>query len=402
MRAPVRVIDATTGKDVYVLRGSDSYAAGAAFVGPDRLASVSERDLRLWDVTADGPPELGAIAASSGRVWNVQTSPDGDELLVQTIEREVERLDAVTGEVLASRADLLVGEIGFRADVSPDWRYIGAIDATDGSAAVYDVATLAPTSDLPPCTSPTAFSPDGTMVVLDGRSMVCTPWLAAPPKFDPPPDADLRSRIIDVRSGTEILDLGPRRIFYAAFHPNGRYLAVNVENNAVEIYDIATRRLLTSFDVPDAIYKFEWDRAGRWLAGGTGGGRIWALDASAIIAGTPAADAFILDRQVQDGGIPDLTLSSDGTLVTVGFAGELRFWNIESGALLLELQTEPTDAPPAVQFAPDDRHLIYTDAGVIRRYPLDSDELITLADNVVTRSLTTEECRRYIAASDCS
>ena len=61
----------------------------------------------------------------------------------------------------------------------------------------------------------------------------CTPSEGGPPIVNPPPDADLRSSVIDVVTGEEILDLGERILGRSAFNPEGkfaagRYLAVTV------------------------------------------------------------------------------------------------------------------------------------------------------------------------------
>ena len=65
--------------------------------------------------------------------------------------------------------------------------------------------------------------------------------------IDAPPDADLRSRVIDVVTGEEILDLKERVRRWSEFNPEGRfaagrYLAVTVQTDVgvVEIYDIAS------------------------------------------------------------------------------------------------------------------------------------------------------------------
>ena len=76
--------------------------------------------------------------------------------------------------------------------------------------------------ELPPCTSVKAFSPDSSLVLLNGIG-VCNE--------DPPPGAELRSRVVEVESGREVLDLGETECTPAEFNPGGefpagRYLAV--------------------------------------------------------------------------------------------------------------------------------------------------------------------------------
>ena len=55
-----------------------------------------------------------------------------------------------------------------------------------------------------------------------------------------------------------------------------------------------------------------------------------------------------------------------------------------------------------MQFSPDGSYMLYMDsAGVLRRYLLDTDELITLAETRLTRDLTVDECRRYLDSTEC-
>ena len=46
--------------------------------------------------------------------------------------------------------------------------------------------------------------------------------------------------------------------------------------------------------------------------------------------------------------------------------------------------------------------MLYPDAGnVLRKFYLDTDHMVELARSRVTRSLTEDECRRYLDATVC-
>src|SRR4030095_6928343 len=93
--------------------------------------------------------------------------------------------------------------------------------ATDGTAAVRDMASFTTVSKLPPCTSPKAFSPDGSLLVLDARSP-CTVFAGSgDPPFDAPPGTDLRSRVIDLASGRVVVALAEQTLSLRGFHPPG-------------------------------------------------------------------------------------------------------------------------------------------------------------------------------------
>jgi WD40 repeat protein len=79
----------------------------------------------------------------------------------------------------------------------------------------------------------------------------------------------------------------------------------------------------------------------------------------------------------------------------------VRLWDLATGDMIVELNADPTQGY-AVEFSPDGNYLYYGDTGdVLRRYPLDTDELIELAESRLTRDLTPDECRRYLGSIDC-
>ena len=132
----IRVFDVSSGADPLVLSGHESGSWDAEFIGDgDRLASVGQSgELRVWDVSTDGPAALGAIAPASGSPWSVDFSPDGNEVLVGTSGQTIERLSTETGERLAERDAQLVGRLPYWAPVSADGRFVASTNETDGTS----------------------------------------------------------------------------------------------------------------------------------------------------------------------------------------------------------------------------------------------------------------------------
>ena len=401
--SPIRIIDVSSGEDALVLRGHQSGSWDVAYIADgDRLASVGATgELRVWDVTADGPPALGAVAPRSGAPWHVVISPDGSELLVDTDGQTIERLAAGSGELTAERTDQLVGRLPFRSAVSSDWRVLASANQSDGSAAILDMSTLTPIEALPACTSPVAFSSNGALLVLDGRG-ICDAETGRG-LFEPPTGADLRSRVIEVGPGREVIDIGEGVLFHAVFNPQGRfaadrYVAVNVGNDRLDLYDVVERRLIDSLSVPDGQFFAAFDPTGRWLVGSTAAGRIWVLDFAAVVAGTPAEDAIVHDWVAHRSGIPEIAIGADGTLATIGFGEEVKLWTLPTGEPLLELRTAPAQGKSTIAFSPDGSYVLYSDGDVVRKYLRDTEDLVTLAEGQLTRDFTADECRRYLDA----
>jgi hypothetical protein len=79
--------------------------------------------------------------------------------------------------------------------------------------------------------------------------------------------------------------------------------------------------------------------------------------------------------------------------------GKLRLLD---GATMQPVMTVATDADGKVAFSPDGTRLAYAaEGGVVRLLALRVDDLIELARSRLHRSLTDEECRRYIHVDRC-
>ncbi|MEJ7724947.1 MAG: hypothetical protein WKF64_11630, partial [Ilumatobacteraceae bacterium] len=95
---------------------------------------------------------------------------------------------------------------------------------------------------------------------------------------------------------------------------------------------------------------------------------------------------------------PDIAISADGTLATTGFGEEVKLWNLSTGELLLELRTAPAQGQSTIAFSPDGSYLLYSDGDLVRKYLRDTDELVALAEGLLTRDFTDDECRQYLDA----
>jgi WD40 repeat protein len=291
--------------------------------------------------------------------------------------------------------------------VSPDWRLVATAAAADGRTVLRDLHTLEPVGEVAPCASPLALSPDGSLLVLDGLGP-CTPRFGGPAGVQPTGDSVLRSRVVDARTGAEVLDLGERGVSLALFNPPGRYpagrfLVVDIDNATLEIYDMSTRTLVSSLGFRDTfVWGLSFDPQGRWLAGGSESGRGWVLDFDAVVNGKDRKDATIFDKLVDQGGTAATSLRADGLLATAGSGdGRIKLWNVGTGEPVAELVTSAAATAP-VAFSPDGSYLVYNDGGVLRRYLLDADRLVELAKSRLTRGLTADECRRHLDANQCA
>jgi len=405
----VNLHDPDTGSVMATLSGHTADLRDLAFYpGGERLVSVAgDGETRVWDLTPSGP--VGVFATEAGTstgATGLQLSPDGDEAAI-TLIGALERFDIATGELLGSFEGHLTQFT--LAPVSPDWRFMAHVNSA-GEATIRDVATAAIVTRLPPCTIPRVFTNDGSALVLDGVTVLET---ETPCDIDAPAGAEMRSRVIEVATGDELYDLGAVPVGAgwpgAAFNPAGvfeedRFLADRM--NGFRIYDLAGDKpvIIPLDELGFGPISAVFDPTGRYLAAVGGDGDAIVIDVEQLVGNIPVREGVVFDQAVDTGQMISLALDANGVLATSTF-GSLRLWDIHSGELVVEIPIE-SDGPPQARFSTEGDYLYYVDDSdlgglVVRRFPLDTDELIELAESRVTRGLTNDECLRYLDPTNC-
>jgi DNA-binding SARP family transcriptional activator/serine/threonine protein kinase/WD40 repeat protein len=404
----VRVVGRGDDPDELVLAGHSDGVTSMVFT-PDarRLVSASSADeTRVWDVTPAGPSELGNLPVGEGRAWGVIASPEVDRLAL-TVDLPAENQRVVTVDPSTGTSTIRVDGLWraqfHSAHVSRDLTTVVALDP-DQRTHVYDLASGEPRLQLPPCLSPRGISPDGSLLVVDGR-LLCTGSNRI--VLDPPTDAVLRSAVIDARNGAVIHDLGERPIMWAVLGPPGtpfeRYAVVVVDFVEVELHDLETGTLVGSLDpAPDKILTLGSSDDGRHVVLNAQSGRFMVLDLLAAEPGAPLEDAVVLDSRDPAGGPMVHSTVVEGLLATSTMAGHVRVLDLDARRLLADLEVDPT-GPAPIGFTPDGSQLYYTDGAVLRRFEVEPDRLVDLARSRLTRGFTAEECDQYAITSDlCS
>jgi WD40 repeat protein len=122
-----------------------------------------------------------------------------------------------------------------------------------------------------------------------------------------------------------------------------------------------------------------------------GTGKVW--DA------TSGEELLTLNRHTNT--VCRITFSLDGKgLATASWDRTARVWDASSGEELLTLSH--THEVQSIAFSPNGRRLATASADrAVRVYVLNIEDLMVLARTHVTRSLTPEECRKYLYVEQC-
>jgi serine/threonine protein kinase/WD40 repeat protein/tetratricopeptide (TPR) repeat protein len=334
-------------------------------------------------------------------------------------EQKERKIAAELRQVLVARAEAIrVARLpGYRGRVWADLRQAIALQETHGSdeqirttvlACLGDPVGLDPVED--PTTlrrviaavfpagfdqsirkaangGPTAVSPDRNLVAIakpsgavtvydrDGKSL----WHKMSPLggvYALALAADGTILVAGCEQGFVAWDLpGPDRwiiragnITSVAISPNRRLLAIG--GRQLELWSLATKRVLTTFPTRSAGSRVEFSADGRVLLAVTNG---------TPIAGWPVSDTP--ERQVLDGhdkGVPAIVFSPDGKrLASVSKDRTVRIWDAAAGRPLQTLKGH-TGEIEAVAISPDGSLLATGDfAGMVRLWDIKAGSLLT-------------------------
>jgi WD40 repeat protein/DNA-binding SARP family transcriptional activator len=384
------------------LRGHTSAVGSVSLDGSgERLVtwSSTSQEAKYWDVSPAGRGEvLTRPGPETEQHPAIAFTPDGRRLVATSgLEGTVRVWNMATGKRLLvldrnARANAPVRAV-IGIDVSPDGSRI-AIAGADGSARIFDAETgdqlkvvrrLHCVPERGCRVNRAVFSPDGSRIATTGL--------------------DATVRIFDASTGRQLrvlrgLKSGSLGTYAVGWSRDATRLFA-LAPTGTRIWDLRTGRTLLDLGpsgtpTPSAV----WSPDGRQLLTESGlGVKVWN------------ASTGDLERILEtDAGVSELAFSRDGSRLAIQTLDEQTYavgiWDWPAGVETLRLR----DGPRRVAFSPNGKLLAgvrqelgapFVGARFVRVWTLDPEHLLRIARDRVTRTLTEDECRRYLQRS-CS
>ena len=425
-----RLWDADTGELRFTAAGHTSELIGLDW-NPDSTRLVtgsSDGTARIWELTEGGVGELLTFSAhdTSGGLGGVTFSPDGERLM--TGDAAITAVKIWDASVAGSG-----GLPNTAAGFTPDGRRL-LIGKADGSVSVSDAATGQRLTTIEPRDAAEAVgaldvSGDGLLATISGQGPVEVWELSTGAhRFSVPVtgevfglewsrDSELLAIVVNEfddfahgqvvivdRTGTTVATIREESgqiVESASLSPDGRLLAttrVGFERTdpaqmEVKIWDWRRGDVVATIDT--AAVRVLYDPTGTRIATSRvveGIVDVWDAETGEQVATLTAPAA-----------VSHLAFSSDGTSLATGHGdGMVRLWDSETGIQKLVLRGDGQRVTQ-VLYSPDGSDLVSLDEnGLVWVWPLDLDELIAIATDRLTRTLSDDECRQYLHVERCA
>lgn len=383
MDATAKIWDAESGRELLTLAGHTAGVSNVTF-SPDGkyLTTGSEEGAKIWDITPEGEREYLTLAGHSDVAFRLDYNPDGSRLATSSFDGTTRVWDLASGQALLT----LAGHTSIVYDAK--FNFDGSLLATssyDGTVILWDAASGQMLHRIEgQCGSipNVAFSPDGARLLTACEDGTAKMW--------------------DSVTGEMLLTLEGHRgemfsdVFGVAFSPDGEYLATAGWDGTAKVWDAASgQELLTLSSHSDRVNHVTFSPNGQYIATASwdGTAKIWEIPSGREVKTLSG----------HSGVVWVVAFSPDGTqLATSSFDTTAKVWDFATGRELLTL-TGHQVAQAGLAFSPDGRHLAVGGGdGTVRIYVLSIEELIDLAHERVTRSLTDAECQQYLHIEPCS
>jgi WD40 repeat protein len=381
-------------RDIEVVPGS----FGPAVVGVDgkiriyRDLSQSEKPATLYPMLY---PRLTPMPDGTRYVINSNNLHLG---LPFTLPGVLEVVDVASGESVTTRPTWRTSYTTGRAGITRDGSAIAFL-GPEGEIEIVDVesGTTVTVPDSLDWANDLDFSPNGrllagasshgsiaiwdrttgeTLMTLEGHGDRLPSVLSVPPRVVP--------------NVAELLTA--QRVDDVAWLEDGTRLVSAGFDGTVRLWDVTTGAGEVLYQFEHEVFSVALDPVGSQLVAVDRAGTVVEVDLE-------QGGAVRTLEPLSSGG--ELSFSVDGTMLAGTGPGGVTLWDVETGRITRQIRGSVYPTTDAV-FTHDGKELLVSSGeGMIRGYFLDPLDLVAAAKGEVGRSMTDEECRRYLAVNGC-
>jgi len=417
-----KIWDARSGKLLMTLYGHTNNVTEAEFsLDGTRIVTVSlDRQIKVWDAVTG--QELFTLAGHHDGIWSVSFSSDGEHIVTASNDNtaKVWRISPTRELLTLENGSRPPHPNGVKLVYSPDGTRLATVNS-DLTPKVWDVKTekllfeLVGHSDM---VTNIVYSIDGTQIATASGDGTAKVWDAISGKeirsfidhkntvfgIDFNPDGsrlataslDETAIVWDTKTGKVVFQLTGHTFWVMSvdYSPDGSRLVTGSVDGTGIVWDAITGKKLFSLIGHSANVRrviFSPDGARILTASLDGTAKVW--DA------TSGKELLTLSGHTDS--VFDAAFSSDGTRIATASGDQTaKVWDAITGE---EWWTFPApDGLTGVAFSPDGSQLaVGSRDGTNRIYLLRIEDLVALAKQRVTRSLTAEECQQYLHVDSC-